>query len=158
MASSSATFSVIGPDVSIKGDVSANADLHIDGTVEGDISCTSLVQGESSEVRGGIEAETARLAGSVKGSINVRELIVLKTARITGDVHYDALTVEQGARVDGQFAHRGAAEAARRAAQPAPPQQTASPRPDSSKPDAPKVEGSGGSKPGGDEPKLTLAG
>jgi len=32
------TFSVIGPDVSIKGDVTATADLHVDGTIEGDIS------------------------------------------------------------------------------------------------------------------------
>ena len=153
MASGGATFSVIGTDVSIKGDVSANADLHVDGQIEGDITCTSLVQGESSEIRGGIEAESARLAGSVKGSINVRELVVLKTARITGDVHYDALTVEQGAKVDGQFAHRGAAEAARRA-QPAPqpqPQQLAAPKADSSKGDT------NGNKPSGDEPKLTLA-
>lgn len=160
VSSSSATFSVIGSDVSIKGDVSANADLHIDGTVEGDIACTSLVQGESSEIRGGIEAETARLAGSVKGSINVRELVVLKTARITGDVHYDALTVEQGAAVDGQFAHRGAAEAARRA-QPAP-QQSTSQQPASQqsapKPDASRTEGSGGKPGGGDETKLSLAG
>lgn len=151
MASGGATFSVIGTDVSIKGDVSANADLHVDGQIEGDITCTSLVQGESSEIRGGIEAESARLAGSVKGSINVRELVVLKTARITGDVHYDALTVEQGAKVDGQFAHRGAAEAARRA-QPAPqPQQLAAPKAD------PAKEGTNGNKPSGDEPKLTLA-
>lgn len=146
MASNSATFSVIGSDVSIKGDVSAKADLHVDGTIEGDISCTSLVQGETSDIRGGIEAESARLAGSVKGSINVRELVVLKTARIQGDVHYDALTVEQGAAVDGQFAHRGAAEAARRA-QPAAQQKAA----------APNAEGSD-KKPSGDEPKLSLAG
>ena len=45
MASGS-TFSVIGADVVIKGDVSATADLHIDGTIEGDIKCASLVQGE----------------------------------------------------------------------------------------------------------------
>ena len=100
------TFSVIGSDVTIKGDVSASADLHIDGTIEGDIACTSLVQGESSKVIGAIEAETARLSGSVNGSINARELVILKTARIEGDVHYDALTIEQGAQVEGRFANR----------------------------------------------------
>jgi cytoskeletal protein CcmA (bactofilin family) len=105
MASGS-TFSVIGADVVIKGDVAASADLHVDGRIEGDLACASLVQGEGSHIEGAIEAETARLAGSVKGSITARELVVLKTARIDGDVHYDALTIEQGAEVEGRFAHR----------------------------------------------------
>ncbi len=103
MASGS-TFSVIGADVTIKGNVSATADLHIDGTIEGDITCASLVQGEKSSISGAVVAEIARLAGKVTGSITARELIILKSAHIEGDVHYDALTIEQGAQVDGRFA------------------------------------------------------
>lgn len=102
----SSTFSVLGSDLAIKGDIRASADLHIDGNVEGDISCTSLVQGETSKVTGAVEAESARLAGTVEGSISARELVILKTARIIGDVFYDALTIEQGAQVEGRFAHR----------------------------------------------------
>ena len=104
------TFSVFGADIRIKGDVHASADLHIDGTVEGDVSCTSLVQGESGEIVGAVKAESARLSGTVRGTINVRELVVLKSARIQGDVHYDALTIEQGAQVDGRFAPRAVGE------------------------------------------------
>lgn len=131
------TFSVLGTDLKIKGDIKASADLHVDGEVEGDISCSSLVQGESSDVNGAINAESARLAGKVTGSITARELVILKTARIEGDVHYDALTIEQGAQVEGRFAHRE-----RRSNAPA---QSAAPA---------------GEKPnkGGDEPKLSIAG
>lgn len=103
MASGS-TFSVIGADVVIRGDVSATADLHVDGTIEGDIKCASLVQGESSSISGAVVAESARLSGKVNGSITARELVILKSAQIEGDVHYDALTIEQGAQVDGRFA------------------------------------------------------
>ncbi len=103
------TFSVIGPDVAIKGDVSASADLHVDGRIEGDLTCASLVQGPDSVIDGAIQAETARMAGTVTGSISARELIVLKSARIEGDVHYDALTIEQGAQVEGRFAHGASA-------------------------------------------------
>ena len=103
------TFSVLGADLRIKGDVSASADLHLDGTIEGDVTCTALVQGESGEIAGAVTAETARLAGTVRGSISARELVILKTAKIFGDVHYDALTIEQGAQVDGKFAPRAAA-------------------------------------------------
>ena len=105
------TFSVIGSDIKIEGNISASADLHVDGTIEGDIKCASLVQGESSNVSGGVTAESARLAGHVNGSITAKELVILKSARIEGDVHYDALTIEQGAQVDGRFAPNARREA-----------------------------------------------
>ncbi|QKG70936.1 bactofilin family protein [Erythrobacter mangrovi] len=104
----SSTFSVLGSDLAIKGDIQASADLHIDGSVEGDIACASLVQGETSTITGAVKAESARFAGTVDGSITARELVILKTAKITGDVFYDALTIEQGAQVEGRFAHRDA--------------------------------------------------
>ena len=113
MNANNSTFSVIGADVTIKGDISASADLHVDGRVEGDISCASLVQGETSMVNGQIEADSARLAGKVIGSIRAGELVILKSARVEGDVHYDALTIEQGAEVEGQLSHGASAKAAK---------------------------------------------
>ncbi len=107
------TFSMLGPDIAIKGDISASADLHIDGKVEGDIACASLVQGETSEIVGGITAESARLAGKVQGSITARELVILKSAKIRGDVQYDTLTIEQGAVVDGHLSPNGSSSASR---------------------------------------------
>jgi cytoskeletal protein CcmA (bactofilin family) len=136
VASNGSTFSVIGTDVTIRGDISATADLHVDGTVEGDIACASLVQGESSRVEGAIEAETARLAGTVKGTITVRELVILKSAVIQGDVHYDALTIEQGASIDGRFAHGSGKSAA---------------------PAAPSVSATTEEAKDDEEPRLTLA-
>jgi len=104
------TFSVFGADIRITGDVHASADLHIDGRIEGDVACTSLVQGETSEIVGAVAARSARLSGTVRGTITVAELVVLKSARIFGDVHYDALTIEQGAQVEGRFSPRSAAD------------------------------------------------
>lgn len=134
VASNGSTFSVIGTDVTIRGDISAAADLHVDGTVEGDIICASLVQGQESRIEGAVEAQSARLAGTVVGTITVRELIVLKSARIEGDVQYDALTIEQGASVHGRFA------------------------PDASKAAKPATPSSTVSKDDDGEPRLTLAG
>ena len=100
------TFSILGADIAIRGDVTATSDLHIDGTVEGDIACAALVQGEASTIRGAITARSARLSGTVHGNIDATELVILKSARIEGDVTYDALTIEHGARVEGRFARR----------------------------------------------------
>ena len=139
MNANSSTFSVIGADVTIKGDISASADLHVDGRIEGDIACASLVQGETSEVHGQIEAQSARLAGRIVGSIHARELIILKSARVEGDVHYDALTIEQGAEVEGRLSHRAPNKPAAAA-----------------KPATPAAERKEQSSE--DEPRLTLAG
>jgi cytoskeletal protein CcmA (bactofilin family) len=135
MANGGSTFSVIGGDVTITGDLKASADLHVDGAIKGDITCAALVQGEGSVIEGAIEARSARLAGKVRGTINAKELTILASATIEGDVHYDSLTVEQGAAVEGRFAPNQSAGAA--------PAKAAAPQ-------------SGGD--GDGEPKLTLAG
>lgn len=106
MAGSS--FSVLGPDIAIDGDLTAKVDLHLDGRIKGDIRCAALIQGETSEVAGTVVAESARVAGTIKGSISAGVLVILKTARIEGDVAYDALTIEEGAQVDGKFTPRAA--------------------------------------------------
>ncbi len=105
-AMTASTFSVLGPDIAINGDLSAKVDLHLDGRVTGDISCAALIQGEASEVKGSVVADSARVAGKIAGSITAGALVILKTARIEGDVAYGTLTIEEGAQVDGKFTPR----------------------------------------------------
>lgn len=102
------SFSMIASDVDITGNISAKVDLHIDGNVHGDVSCASLVQGESSTITGKVIAESARLSGKVEGSIEAAELIIEASARITGDVSYEKLTIATGGHVDGKFKHKSA--------------------------------------------------
>jgi len=103
---SASTFSIIGSDVVITGNISATVDLHVDGKVEGDISCSSLVQGADSVVSGAVTAMSARLAGKVEGSIDAKELVIEASANISGDIAYETLSIEQGGHVDGQFRHK----------------------------------------------------
>lgn len=113
---SGSTFSVIGSDVVITGNITATVDLHVDGKIEGDISCASLVQGADSAIHGAITAETARLAGKVQGSIDAKELVIEASAHISGDIAYETLSIEQGGHVDGQFRHKSAQMASKAAA------------------------------------------
>ena len=108
----STPFSLIGGDVTISGNVTASVDLHVDGVVERDISCAALVQGAESRIIGHVTAQSARLAGLVDGSITADELVVERSARITGDVRYERITIEAGSRIDGHFAHKDNAPAA----------------------------------------------
>jgi len=104
-------FSVIGPDVRIAGNLSATADLHLDGTIEGDVACATLVQGTEGRVIGNVRAETARIAGAIEGSVSARTVTIERSARISGDVDYEAIEIENGAQVDGRLTHRGAGAA-----------------------------------------------
>ena len=102
------SFSIIGDGITITGNIDSRVDLHIDGEVIGDIKCLSLVQGPSSKIQGAITAQNASLSGSVEGSIEAGDLVISSTARISGDVAYENVTIEQGGHVDGKFKHKSA--------------------------------------------------
>lgn len=99
------SFSVLGADVVVTGDVVTTDSLQINGTIRGDIKCGTLHQGASGTVTGSIVADEARLAGLVDGTVTARLLVLEPSARITGDVTYETLSIESGARVDGRFTH-----------------------------------------------------
>lgn len=113
-ASSAATgarntpFSLIGGDVTVRGDIEAGTDLHIDGAIEGGIVCAALVQGPESRIRGNVTAKSVRIAGTVEGAIVTEELVVEGSARITGDVTYQSISIAPGGRIDGTLTHKDA--------------------------------------------------
>ncbi len=105
-------FSVLGPDVIVAGNVTASADLHIDGRVEGDVNCGSLAQGAESQIFGSVTAESARLAGAIEGTVRVRQLTIERSAKISGDVEYENITIENGGHIDGRLKHMSTIQAA----------------------------------------------
>jgi cytoskeletal protein CcmA (bactofilin family) len=98
-------FSVLGPDVIVTGNVTATADLHIDGRVEGDVHCGTLAQGAESQIFGSVTADAARIAGAIEGAVRVKLLTVERSAKITGDVEYENITIENGGNIDGRLKH-----------------------------------------------------
>lgn len=111
-----AAFSYIGSEVTVTGDIATTSELHLDGKVLGDVHCGALTQGESGEVRGNIKADEARLSGLVDGAVEAGILNLEASARVTGDVLYESLSVAAGAEVDGRFKRRRGGEDGARAA------------------------------------------
>ena len=74
-------FSVLGADVTVKGNIIATNDIHIDGRVEGDVTCGALVQSADSQICGSVTAESARLAGRTEGTVRVKKLTIEQRAR-----------------------------------------------------------------------------
>lgn len=98
-------FSVLGTDVVVTGNVQATADLHVEGRIDGDVDCGNLILGPEATVRGQVRAESARLAGTIEGSVAIRQVTVESSARISGDVEYESISIENGARIDGHLRH-----------------------------------------------------
>ncbi len=109
MANNGHTFSIIASDVEIIGNLNAKVDLHIDGKVQGDVTCGNLVQGPGSMIAGKVIAQSARLSGQVEGSIEAGELVIEASARVSGDVMYENLTIAPGGQVEGKLKHKSSA-------------------------------------------------
>ena len=61
--------SIIGEDLTIRGNVTSKGEIQIDGEIEGDIRCGSLLLGDKSKVTGGVAAEDVVVRGHIVGSI-----------------------------------------------------------------------------------------
>ena len=105
------SFSVIGADATITGNVATSDNLQVNGRIDGDVRCGVLHQGAGGIIAGHIVAEEVRLAGLVDGTVNASLVVLEPSARVTGDITYETLSIEGGARVEGRFAHRGVIEA-----------------------------------------------
>ena len=99
-------MSFIGSEVVISGNISGRGDIHLDGVIEGDVECNTLILGAGGRIKGKITAERATLGGAVDGMVNASTLTVEKTARINGDLSYDMVSIETGAQIDGRMSHR----------------------------------------------------
>jgi cytoskeletal protein CcmA (bactofilin family) len=97
--------SVIGVGIAVFGNIEASVDLQIQGKVEGDVRCGTLLLGESGEIRGNVAAERVRVAGTIDGSVDTTDLAVEASARVNGDLSYTRIRIANGAVVHGKLTH-----------------------------------------------------
>lgn len=93
--------SIISQHLSVVGDMTSDGDIQVDGSIEGDVKTTLLTIGETGIVKGTIDAETVRLAGSVTGQIRAKTVSLTRTARVEGDIWHDSISIEAGAHFVG---------------------------------------------------------
>jgi cytoskeletal protein CcmA (bactofilin family) len=98
----SGNLSFIGREVTITGNIGGSGNLHIDGSVEGDVAAASVILGSEGHVRGNIVADAAQISGTVDGTVAAKSLVIEASARINGDLSYDAVSVASGAQVEGR--------------------------------------------------------
>ena len=93
---------VIGSGLKIVGNVTADGLVEVNGHIEGDVHCTSLVISPKAQIVGHITAERVIVNGRVEGPIQGGEVVLKSLAHVTGDIHHRSLTIEKGAYFDGR--------------------------------------------------------
>jgi cytoskeletal protein CcmA (bactofilin family) len=94
--------SVIGPDLTINGNLISKGEVQIDGEVQGDIQGTYVVIGEKARITGGIVAEEIVVRGHVMGSVRGKRVMLQSSSHVEGDIFHQALAIEQGAFFEGK--------------------------------------------------------
>ena len=103
--SSALSISTIGEGLTITGNVTSKSKLQIDGHVQGDVLCASLVLGENSQFEGGVVADDVVVRGRLIGSIRAQRVTLQSTSHVEGDLVHKSLAVEQGAYFEGESRH-----------------------------------------------------
>jgi len=103
-ASGSTSASLIGAGTSMKGDITSNGDIRIDGTLTGNIHCSAkVVIGAGGVVQGYINGQQADIMGKVSGTIKVKDLLQLKGGSLlNGNIQAGKLQIEPTANFNGE--------------------------------------------------------
>jgi cytoskeletal protein CcmA (bactofilin family) len=93
--------SILSEDLKIEGDVVSQGELHVSGSIKGDVVARKLTLAEGGSITGAVEADVAIIAGNLAGRLTATTAVLGRTARVVADVTHVSLTIEQGAVFEG---------------------------------------------------------
>jgi cytoskeletal protein CcmA (bactofilin family) len=105
----------LGASLHVKGEITGNEDLHIDGSVEGlvQLEDRKLVVGASAKVTADVIAREVVVYGNVKGNLRARDRIeIKKDGSVVGDLTTARIMIEDGAYFKGSIEIDRGADAA----------------------------------------------
>lgn len=108
---------LIGPQVTIRGDVLFSGGLYVEGRILGKVlaedgASATLTLAEHGHIEGEVRATVVVLSGRLDGDVHASERVELTpTARMTGNVHYEVVEMNAGAQLTGRLIHAAAVTA-----------------------------------------------
>lgn len=94
----------IGRSISIRGDVTGDEDLMIQGRIDGSVHLQqhSVTVGPDGDVKASVTGRVVTVEGRVEGNINADEQVILRSsAFVQGDISAPRVVLEDGARFRG---------------------------------------------------------
>lgn len=95
----------IGPSLRIKGSVTGEEDLQIDGKVEGPVTIRGrLTVGPSGQLSAGVTARELAVYGTISGNVDARDRVEIKRdGAVIGDIQTARISIEDGAIFKGRI-------------------------------------------------------
>ena len=94
--------SVLGPDLTISGNIISAGEAQIDGEVRGDVNGTYVIVGARGRVTGSIIAEEIVVCGHVMGVIRGTHVTLQSSSHVEADIFHESLVIEPGASFEGR--------------------------------------------------------
>jgi cytoskeletal protein CcmA (bactofilin family) len=98
---------IIGPGVSVKGEITSCNRLIVEGTIEAKLAdCPNVIIKEGGVFNGESTTEDADVHGSFDGNLVVRGRLLLRaTGRVSGKIAYGEIEIERGGKICGEISH-----------------------------------------------------
>jgi cytoskeletal protein CcmA (bactofilin family) len=96
---------VVGEGVRLRGSFNVPGKATVTGLIEGRLATKELLVGKEGKVQGEINCQLADIAGHVENDLQVHIALTIRaSAVITGNIFYQEITIEKGAKISGQLA------------------------------------------------------
>lgn len=94
-----AVDTIIGVNVTIKGNIHNKGSIEANGTIEGEVkSDENVIVGETAQIKGPVIAKKIEVSGTIKGLVEATEKLEINTTgKIYGDVNAKILIIKEGA-------------------------------------------------------------
>lgn len=96
---------VVGQGTRVRGNISGEGDLRIEGAVEGGVALQgALLVAESGTVEADVQASSLVVEGTIEGDVTVSEAVAIRaTGRIHGTIRAAGLAIEEGANLSSRI-------------------------------------------------------
>ena len=108
MSETGSRKSVIGAGATFTGKVIKTSALDIHGEVNADIATDRLHLHEGARLAGNLDIKLGVFAGEYKGRMKASSVWMMRTARIFGEIEYNALQMDRGAALNCHILHNWA--------------------------------------------------
>jgi cytoskeletal protein CcmA (bactofilin family) len=96
---------VIGSTAHVRGRITGDGNLTVEGQVEGDIAVRGdVVVGEGAKVTSNVDANSVSVAGTLEGDVNARGAVrIAAGAKVRGNMQGEHVSIEEGAEFAGRL-------------------------------------------------------
>ena len=95
---------LIGEGVSINGTVKAENEVTIQGSIDGDVDCHTVIVSKKGIIKGKLKAEIMKVEGKVEGEININDQLHIRSeGSVNGKIFYGSIEIDKGGKLLGEI-------------------------------------------------------